>query len=263
MVDIFSFIYLIVGMGFTYLAVEVMARKNKGLFNLTNALRKKHMVAFLETDKAIYCKRIVKMYRNLGVTEDKELIVIPRSSPKPCVNVGGGMIIHGDLYKSVTVPQELRKFIEERLEEKWKDEDIAQFLEEIETTPPNILKKLYFEKKTKPQTSVPVVTNGNSPEAKAEVNLIDAKKYDIYMALPSVIKDFIYTGINRVSIHAMLRELVYQRELEHMGKRNWLMIAVAVIIILIGVGFAIRFILGTPQLLDTISKAVTPSRIAP
>lgn len=262
MVDIFSIIYLVVGIGSGYIISEVMLRKNKALYTLSNALKKKKFVAFLETDKAIYCRIIQKIYRNLAITKQKEIIILPKSSPKPCVNLGGAMIIHGDLYKSVAVPQELRKFIRARKKEGWKEEDIAQFLEEVETTSPNTLKQLYLKlKEGKKPEAMPESEAGSNPAV--PTNSIDKRKYDVYINLPSVVKDFIYTGLNRVSIHAMLRELVYQRELEKMGKHNWLMIAIAIMVILLGVGFAIRFIFSSPGVLEVVSKVVSPPRIAP
>lgn len=277
---VLQYIFLVVGLGFGYVISEVMLRKNKALYKFTTAMKKKKFIAFLETDKAIYGRIIKKIYRNLAITEQKEIIILPKSSPKPCVNLGGAMIVHGDLYKSVAVPQEVRKFIHERKKEGWKEEDIAQFLEEIETTPPEVLKpllhKLKFWKKKKvgdnktsqgdkEETPIDLGSNPAPPNLPnvPPVTRVSKRKYDVYMSLPSVVKDFIYTGLNRVSIHTMLRELVYQRDLEKWGQRNWLMIGIAIMIILLGVGFAIRFIFGTPGIAETIGEMVGVSRVAP
>lgn len=254
-------IYFVVGVGGCFLFTEIWARRRKHLHKVIKALKKKQFVALLETDKAIYFRVIKKVYRNLAITEQKEIIVLPKSSPKPCINIGGGMLVHADLYKSVAVPQEIRQFIHDRKKEGWKEEDIAEFLEEVETTPPSMLKKRFFDLKfpklkKKEKTEVPKPSNPN-----LDIDKIDKRKFDVYINLPSVVKDFIYTGLNRVSIHAMLREIVYQRELEKIGKRNWLAIAIAIMIILLGVGFGIRFILGTPGVMESITKGV--SRIAP
>jgi amino acid permease len=95
-----------------------------------------------------------------------------------------------------------------------------------------------------------------------EASVIEKKKYDVFVDMSSVVKDFIYTGINRTTIHAMLRELVYQRELEKFGQRNWMMIAIAIFIILIGLGFAIKWIFSTEGIIQTLT-GVGPARVAP
>ena len=105
----------------------------------------------------------------------------------------------------------------------------------------------------------------NPQDPDVPINPIDKQKYDVYVSLPSVVKDFIYTGLNRTSIHAMLRELVFQRELEKMGKRDWVKIAIAIFLILLGIGFAIRFIVGAPEFAKVVGGVTrmvgTPPRI--
>jgi hypothetical protein len=273
MPDIITIIYLVVGLGGGFLISEVMLRRNKALYIIYTALKKKNFIAFLETDKSVYCRIIKKMYGNLGITEQKEIIIIPKSSPKPCVNLGGAMIVHGDLYKSVCTPKEVREFVEKRLNDGWTNEDVAKFLEEIETIPPEQLKKHFFDLKNKPPINKipvspnnPIVNSETIPEQLKDdkEELINKQKYDVYINLSSVVKDYIYTGINRTTIHALLRELVYQRELEKMGGRNWLGIAIAIMIILIAVGVFIRFIFTSPAVVSMISGAMGgASRIAP
>jgi len=267
MVDIMTFAFLIVGFGGGYIISEVMLRKNKALYLIYTAFKKKKFIAFLETDKSVYCRIIKKMYGNLGITEQKEIVILPKSSPKPCINLGGAMVVHGDLYKSVCVPQEVRTFIDERMGAGWSNEDIAKFLEEIETMPPDQVKKHYFNLKfLQPKPPVDPVVNPLDPEqiAKEKEEKINKQKFDIYINLSSVVKDFIYTGINRTTIHALLRELVYQRELEKMGGRNWLAIAIAIMVILIAVGVLIRFIAGTPAIANMLGQLVGGgTRIAP
>ena len=244
---IWELIFLLVGLGVGYVIYDISLFMNrKYLRVLIKTIRKKKPIALLETDKAIYIKPIEKVYRNLGLTKDKEVIVMPKSSMKPVMNFGGIPIVHGDLYKSVTTPQEVRKFIDERLRDGWKDEDIADFLQEIETNKPEEVKKKYKKLKE---------------EGKSK---IDKQKYDIYVNLPSVIKDYIYTGLNRVSIHDMIREMVYQRELEKLGKRNWITIAVAIMIIVLAVAIGLNFVLSTPGITNAITHGIsTAPQIAP
>jgi hypothetical protein len=297
MVDLITVAVLIAGFGLGYVIDEMSLRRNKGAFNfIQQCIRKKKMGAFLETDKGSYFTPIEKIYKNIGITTARELIILPRSAVKPCLNMGGIPLVHGDLYKSVVTPQEFRLFVEKMTkEENWTSEEIAKFMEEIESTPPEQLNHRYkmlskagellSKKKGKFDAYTGNKANpGTNPETNLETDLKEKattdpvalwalqykdnpkefKKWNIYINLPTTIKDFIYTGLNRVSIHAMLRELVYQRDLEKMGQRNWLQIAIAFIIIAVGVGFAIRFIFSTPGLLNTLTALAQPaSQIAP
>jgi len=253
--DIFNIIYFVIGgLSFWIFYEFGILRKNKNAYNFFNLLKKRVPLVFLETDKAVYYKPIVKMYKNLGVTSDKEIVIIPKSSIKPCLNLNGILIGHGDLYKSITTPQEFRMLVNQLQLDGWKDEDIAKFFEEIESLPKPQLESMYKNWK---------MGKSNNPENPEDISPIDMKKYDVYINLPSVVKDFIYTGLNRISIHAMLRELVFQRELEKIGQRNWLMIAIAILLILIGIGIAWRFIVGTPGFMEGISRLTGSAQIKP
>ena len=278
-----------------YFIDRITFLKNKQLARFVTALKKRKPIIFLETDKGVFWDTIEKFYRNLGVTSGKELVIVPRSSTKPVLNLTGGMIAHGDLYKAVTVPQELRMFIFNQLNAGWSQEDIAHFIEEIETKPPEAIKeyleelidgKNHLEKgnpediKTLNNPAVMLDEIRKKAEENKPLTRLDrlalafhshkqATKIEpetelkIYINLPSIVKDFIYTGLNRVTIHDMLHELVYQRELEKMGGRNWIAIAIAIVLIIIGIGIGARFILGTPAVANMFSNLVQPARIAP
>jgi len=263
--------------------------KNKQLTRFINALKKRKPIIFMETDKGVFWDTIEKFYRNLGVTSGKELVIVPRSSTKPVLNLTGGIIAHGDLYKAVTVPQEVRLFIFNQLQAGWSQEEIAHFIEEIETKPPEQIKeyleelvdgKNHLEDKTVNNPAVMLENIRTKAEENKPLSRLDrlalafhahkqATKIEpetelkVYNYLPSVVKDFIYTGLNRVTIHDMLHELVYQRELEKMGGRNWIAIAIAIVLIIIGVGIGLRFILGTPAVSNLLSGLIQPARIAP
>ncbi|RKZ28640.1 hypothetical protein DRQ26_00705 [bacterium] len=287
---IFNLIYLIVGVGIGYVLTEyVIDKKTKSVRMFLKCIKKKIPIAFLETDKATYFRPIEKIYKSLGIYREgnsKQVVIFPKSSLKPCLNLGGVPIVHGDLYKSAAVPTEVVRFINERLNAGWKDEDIAQFFQEIESIPSNKLKEIYKNlkdmfalsksknKKDLQEIKQKIIGKGEEIQP---VSKIDAEKYDVYMGMSSVVKDFIYTGLNRVSIHDMLRELVYQRELERLGKKNWILIAITIFIILIAVAMFLRFIFSTPALSHFIlgsgtAKTTTtttsvlttiPSRVAP
>jgi len=254
-----------------------MKFKNPAINELINSIKKGKPIVFLETDKGIYFTSIEKIYKNLAVTPRREVIIIPKSTLKPCLNLRGVPIAHGDLYKSVTTPQELRLTIKKLTGENWSQEEIAQFFDEISKIPPERLKSIYKLKKEAGKLSkLPIsklITEdekGNKipiSELHAEALRMkqnkddkDKLKYDIYVNLPSTVKDYIYTGLNRVSIHDMIREMVYQRELENIGKRDWIKIAIAILIILVGIGMAVKFIFGTGGITSFLSAATHTTR---
>jgi len=245
-----------------YVFYDFSLRKKKALYTIITAVRKKQPLAFLETDKAVFVDRIVKVYKGLAITPRKDILILTRNSPKPAIGLGI-QIFHGDAYKGVAVPQEVRKIIQELLSgkygTKWKPEDIAQFFEEIEKNPAEWLEEFYKYMKEN-ETKIVKTEKG---EEEIPASEIDKKKYDIFIGMPSVVKDFIYTGLNRTMIKAMLREMVYQRELEKIKTWNWLYIAIAILIILIGLGFFLPKIL--PYLTAAAPKPppTPPARIVP
>jgi len=261
--NIINLAYLVAGLGLSYILYEISLRKNRALYSLIkNVKKKKQIPIFLETDKASYLKFVDRVFKNIGVTTEKELVVIPKSSAKPCLNLGGIVIAHGDVYKSVTVPTDLIKFVKElkdgKFGEKWSNEEIAKFFQEIEHVNAEKLKDYLkqFDGKKKIKK-----INEDGEKVGINVSPMMSQKFKIYMAMPSVVKDFIYTGINRVSLHDMLREMVYQRELEKMGSRNWIMYAIAILIVLLGVYFLLKSPAITQTLVSVVSKS--PSRVAP
>lgn len=254
-------IFLAVGVGFTYIITEIIARRNKFLFQFIKAIRKKKTIVFLETDKAIFWDTIEKFYKNLGLTKNKDVIILPKSSVKPVMNLGASFV-HGDLYKSVTTPKEVRELIADLTKDGWADEEIAKFLEEVETTPADQLHEYYKSliAGKNPKNPSVALTEDELKEQKEKIT----KRYNIYRNLSSVIKDFIYTGLNRVTVLSMIRELVYQRELEKMGSREWVKWALAIFLILVGVGFAVRFIISSPNIPQIFGGGNTPQpRINP
>jgi hypothetical protein len=269
--DLISIAMAVGAGGLVYLMTEIMQRRNKALRILIPAIKKKQLIALLETDKTIYFRTIAKIHKNIGITSNKELVILTKDSPKICPELGVA-IVHGDLYKSITVPMEARDFFQEKVASGWRPEDIGKFLQEIEQTPAEALKTYYKQIKDTgvyPE-SIKVMKGkdekgGDTQEVVGQpANDVDKEKYDVFIGMSSVVKDFIYTGINRVSLHDMLRELVIQRELEKFGtQRNWIVIAIAVFIILIAIAFAVRFISGSPGLPNLLGGLLGPERVAP
>jgi hypothetical protein len=258
MADIFTIVYLAGGVGIGWVLSYINIRKNKMIYKLTQAIKKRKPIAFLETDKACHFRVIDKGFQNLVITSEKELIINTKSSPKPCLNLGGVEIIHGDLYKSMTSPQELRLFIDKIKGEGWKDEDIAAFLAKLEIVSADNVEDSMTDDAANKKASI-LAKFTRKPKKEGDKPAIDPRVYEklkeedtklkralcVYKTLPSTVKDFIYTGINRTSLHDMVRELVYQRELERMGKKNWIAIAILVLLCLVGAGLFIRFAFST------------------
>jgi len=140
--DILNIGFLLVGAGGVYVFTELLKKKNKAAALLLTAIKKKQVLAFLETDKSVFFRTIIKMHKNIGITNNREVVIMTKDSPKICPELGA-LIVHGDLYKGITIPGEVRKFFQGQLAAGWKPEDIGKFLQEIEQTPAEALKKYY------------------------------------------------------------------------------------------------------------------------
>lgn len=246
--------FCVVGVLFGYLVYDMKIRRRKGLQSLVSAVLRNRPIVFLETKTTTYIQPIIKTFHNLGITENKELVIIPPSTLKICpslrVQVG-----HGDLYRSILVPSEVPKF-RDMLEKEygWSNDEIAEFFEKIISVPKSELKNALDDDAVRKELDVAV----KGPKKKET-------KYDIYKLVPSTVQDFIYTGLNRVSIFDMLKNLVDQRELEKLGQRNWIAIAIAFFILLLGIGVVVQLImpaigpLFSPS--DAVTSTIMPERI--
>lgn len=216
---------VLAGAGIGYYANCVLLARNKGLAIVMSAMKKKTPLMFLDSGNSTYVRTTALMKDNIAVTKEKELIVMPAGSVKHCANLGIP-VGFGDLYRSCLVPKEIIQF---------RKGEIAN-IDEAEA------KKLLFDM----QTKSPEDLKKDLEEAKIldpETNEEKGTMYDVYMALPFVIKDFVQTGLNRTSIYNMLRNLVAQRDLEKIGKRDWVSIGVLIFLVIIGIGFAAKWIL--------------------
>ncbi len=227
----------LVGLGGGYIIRGLLNSKYKGLSMIEKAVKKKNSIIFLETPTTSFVRPIVKMFQNIGITDQKEIIIFSPGSLKTCANLGI-MVAHGDLYRSMAVPLDVPKTKLELGDMGLSDDEIAELLEIIQKTPKSKLKGKLEKEEIKDEKSKEKVT-----------------KYNIYLGLSSVVKDFVYTGLNRVSIQDMLRNLVAQRELENMGKNQWINNAIAIFIVAIGIAFAIKF--AWPVLMGATASATS------
>ena len=245
------------GLGFGYILSQFKTRKAIRLIN--DACRKGKDVVFLETKDGMYVRIIEKAVKNLAITNEKEVVIVTPNSMKYCPQLGV-KIAFGDLYKSVTTPTELLKVINNLKLDGWKEDEIAEFFEEIERENDSTLKETY--KLYKKLKGIPFKKENGEVLVKKDKTA--QKKYDVYITLDSVVKDFLRTGLNRVTIHDMVRELVFQRELERIGQRDWIKIALAIFIILIALGITMKWIFGGGGVAVSMVQQFTGApRIAP
>lgn len=260
--------------------IMITIRRNRLLFTFMQAQKRKQGVAFLEDESKIMVQRVVDNFQNLSVTESGQIVIITPGSVKP---VAGTMIqtVHGDLYKSVTTPFALRRFIWNRTREGWSADDIADFLEEIEkASSDEAIKEKYADlkynselkeelqkeiddlkkrlqdkklEKTEKQ-SLKIQLDEKTKQIQPFKNLsgADKHKYDIYLSLPSSIAAFVNTGLNRTSINLQdeLKQITKQKML---GKKaaKWMGIIIA-----IGFGILLLFMglkIGGPVLIEMIN----------
>ena len=281
MPDLITFGYMIAGVLLGYVYANIFFFSNKGAAQFVDALKKKKMIIFSETDKAEWFRVVDKVYKNLAVTTDKDMIILPENAIKPCMNLGGVQMAHADLYKSIASSSDVRKWMLSIKEQYgWTENDIAVIIQEIQEFPPEkvteYLAKLVSGKATKKEEVITEVDDPENPGQKKRVKQMieqslapagkDKEKYAVYIALPSTVKNWVYTGLNRISIHDMLRELVYQRDLEKKGVPPWIMIGIAVFLVILALGFALPKIL--PILMQAgaataIPAATVPASIAP
>lgn len=263
---LFRILFLVVGLIAGYLFCTLGITRNKELNKLIKAVQKRQMFAILETDTASYFRPIIAMYKNLAITPEKEVIIIPKGATKPIMNLNGVQVIHADLYKGIGMSKDMRAFIVRKEADGWKPEDVAKFFQEIEETPADILKKYYKDVDEKGEIPVGTVSeDGVEKKVTIPANDVEKSKYKTFLALPSLVRDFVYSGINRVSIAAMIREMVYQRELDKVGQKNWIAIGITIFLILLGIGIAARWILtssgGTG--INTMIPNIGPVKVNP
>jgi len=249
---------LLGGLGFGYVASEFKTRKIIRL--IKHASKKGKDIVFLATRDAMYVRIIEKAVKNLAITNAREVVILTPNSMKYCPELGI-KIGFGDLYKSITTPRELLTTIRELKLNGWKESEIAKFFEEVEREDDAALKETY--KLWKKWRGILILNRKGEIEVRKDN--VAAKKYDVFIALDSVVKDFLRTGLNRVTIHDMVRELVFQRELEKIGQRDWLKIALAFFIALVAIGIVVKWIFGGGGVSAAIAQHIAggASRIAP
>lgn len=236
-----NIVYGFVGLGVGYYLKGMLTSRIMGIKTIETAVKKKQFLVFLETPTGTILRRIVLLDQNIGITENKEVVIIPAGTVKPCAQLRGINIAHGDLYRAVTVPGDLIKLKDELVKNGWTTDNIGSFFKLIEEIPQaNIKKKL-------DEIEINIENRGD-----------EFKPFNVYTSMSSVVKDFVYTGLNRTSIHEMLRNLVAKRDLENLNKKDWVTIAIAVTIVLVGLGVLFKFIAPAIATMGAASAPTVP-----
>ena len=208
---------------------EFTLKRNLGLKHTIDAVKNKDMIVYLEEANTIRMHRIIKRFKLLGVTESKQLVIIPDSAMKHCSTLGV-RVGFGDQHRNIAVPVDLIHAREMLKNYGFSEDEIAWFFKEIhdkKTGEP--LKKLFEDKKKELYQIIGKDTKTKEDIVKkSEVNL-----YDVYTTLSFAVKDFILSGINQTTIVAEMRNIIAQKELEKLGGTNWIKIAIAVAIVLV------------------------------
>lgn len=230
---IFILIAAILGLGAGYVIYWLRLRRNKGLMNLMDAVKHKGLYVFLETDTSTFGRKIIKTHQNLAITDQKEVIIMPTGTVKSCPTFGI-QLGHGDLYKSILVPKDLPGLVEElKTNHKMSNHEIGLFFEETQNINRDTLNQIC--------------------DGTIDGSQFNQTKLKIFKTLNSNITGFIHTGINRVSIAQNIEHLIKRENIMKLGSKNWVSIAIAVLIILVGIG--LLFMLAAPNLTDLFSVA--------
>lgn len=221
--------------------IKIMQERGalKGLKMIKEARKKGKKIFICETKNAFWVSQEKESFQNLSITEDKSIIVVAPNSVKPVYGLGGVMLGVADLYRACTIPQELRQTIVFLKLIGLDDKDISEYLSIIHG------KKTSIEGNTAEEKAENFLKQKidelikNSEGKKKEILQMIKEKPEIYLATPSTIVEFLQTGLNRVTFKMQVKQIIDEKLLEKIGRRDWLSIAIAVFIILIGIWFVL------------------------
>ena len=281
-----STVTFVFGMG---IGIIVFWLYNKGRLNrfgnlkeLVEAIQKRKEIIFLESEGAVNFRIIDRSHQNLAFTKAHDIIVLTENSLKACTNLNGVKIGHGDLYRSVVVPTDFSKFTEELKETGMPETQITEIYTEImnknidQLTKQNQkdlanakaeLEATYPEKNYKPKDH-----NNKTYEVfilelltKEHVEMFSTITLDTFKSMSAVVKNFIQTGVNRVSLYSMMEAQTAIDNFKRAGQRDWYQILLGIGVLALLVGLALS--LAGPFIPDMISAAAAsnpgPAAITP
>lgn len=256
---------------------------------LINAIRKRQMTIFLESEGRSVFRTIVTAYQNIGVTNNRELVILPEGSVKPCLNLNATQIMHGDLYRSLAVPTEFLTVLHKLKDDNFTDKEITDIFykimnlneKQLKTNERNnldtLIKNYDFETYDKEQTKTDPKYAKLSAEEKNkqhEMYLLekikefedtdpDVHAVKVYRAMPSVVKNFLQTGVNRVSLEMMLSNKMLQEAFKNVGRGATMQVLVGIGIMMLLIFLGLKF--GLPAISDFMSAgsslASIPARV--
>lgn len=253
------------------------------------SLRKRQMIIFLESEGRGVFRTIVTAYQNIGVTNNRELVILPEGSVKPCLNLNASQIMHGDLYRSLAVPTEFLTVLHNLRDNGLNDKEITDIfykimnfnekqLKENETNSLNdFIKNVNFDTYNKTQIKADPEYAKLSDDKKTEqheayvteqIGLFekvnpDVRAVKVYRAMPSVVKNFLQTGVNRVSLEMMLSNKMLQEAFKNAGRGTTIQVLVGVGLMILLIFLGLKF--GLPAISDFMSAgsslASIPARV--
>lgn len=226
---LWEIIYAVVGIGAGFMGRGVMLSRNPGLSQIIQAVKRKNTLIFLESNNSLVVRQVVKKFQSIGITAEKEIVILPESSLKVCSNLGM-RVAFGDWHRAVAVPTELAKLSAEWERMGLSKEELAWLVSEIHNKSGEKLKESLDAKKLELKTLVDDGKGGTKEKTE------DKTLYDVYKNLSFAVKDFVYTGMNQTTIVAEHRNLVAQRELEKIGKSNLWTWGIVIFLILVALG---------------------------
>ena len=265
---------LFVGVGAVAHWIYNKGKSNKfGKLNeLINAIQKRKEIIFLESEGAVNFRIIDRSHQNIAFTKEHDIIVLTENSLKACANLNGVKIGHGDLYRSVVVPTDFSKFTEHLKESGLTDTQITEIYTSImdknitqltkqKQKDINIAKTALIEKY--PEEEYILKDNDNIPYdvfilnhlAKKQEALLSSITLNTFKSMSSVVKNFIQTGVNRVSLHSMMEAQTAIDNFKKAGQKDWYSILIGIGILALMIGLAFSF--AGPFIPDMISAATT------
>lgn len=254
------------------------ANKFGKLNELIQAIQKRKEIIFLESEGAVNFRIIDRSHQNIAFTKEHDIIVLTENSLKACANLNGVKIGHGDLYRSVVVPTDFSKFTEHLKESSLTDTQITEIYTSIMDknitqltkqkqkdidTAKNALIKKYPEEEYIPKDNenIPYDVFILNLLAKKQETLLSSITLNTFKSMSSVVKNFIQTGVNRVSLHSMMEAQTAIDNFKKAGQRDWYQILLGIGILALMVGLAFSF--AGPFIPDMISAATASSSGVP
>lgn len=274
---IVSGVSLLIGVALSYAYNFFMMRRLGETKHLIKAIKKRQMIIFLESEGRSIFRTIVHAYQNIGVTNGRELVILPEGSVKPCLNLNASQILHGDLYRSLAVPTEFLTVLHDLQARGLTDQEITNIFYQImnnniskmEDTKNEKVKEIaenfnyskFCDAITQSDPTFAGLTEKEKHNRHDEALITVAEQYEkenpeiqtlkYYRAMPTIVKNFLQTGVNRVSLEMMLSNKILQEAFKKIGQTNIMQVLVGIGIMVLLIFLGLKF--GLPAIQDLFS----------